>query len=76
MPGEFELISRFFSRPTRSAVLGPGDDGALLAPAAGMQIVITTDMLVEGTHFLPGTDPWPVSYTHLPTVLRTKSTWF
>ena len=62
MPGEFELISRFFSRPTRSAVLGPGDDGALLAPAAGTQLVITTDMLVEGTHFLPSTDPWQLGW--------------
>ncbi|SBT08458.1 thiamin-monophosphate kinase [Candidatus Accumulibacter aalborgensis] len=62
MPSEFELISRFFSRPTRQAVLGPGDDCALLAPSAGMHLVITTDMLVEGTHFLPGTDPWQLGW--------------
>jgi len=54
---EFSLIDRYFARPTPSAVLGPGDDCALLAPAPGMQLAVTTDMLVEGTHFLPGTDP-------------------
>ena len=57
MPSEFELIRRYFSRPTPQAVLGPGDDCALLAPSAGCELAITTDMLVEGSHFLPGTDP-------------------
>ncbi len=57
MPGEFELIRRYFSRPTPQAVLGPGDDCALLTPSPGMSLAITTDMLVEGTHFLPDTDP-------------------
>lgn len=57
MPGEFDLIARYFVRPTPSAVLGPGDDCALLAPTPGKQLAITTDMLVEGTHFLPVTDP-------------------
>lgn len=56
MGGEFALIDRFFKRPTPSAVLGPGDDCALLAPTPGKQLAVTTDMLVEGTHFLPGTD--------------------
>ncbi|MBL8394398.1 MAG: thiamine-phosphate kinase [Candidatus Accumulibacter sp.] len=57
MPSEFELIRRYFSRPTPRSVLGPGDDCALLTPAPGMELAITTDMLVEGTHFLPDTDP-------------------
>ncbi len=57
MPSEFELIRRHFSRPTPGAVLGPGDDCALVAPSAGMELAITTDMLVEGTHFLPTVDP-------------------
>ncbi len=54
---EFALIGRYFSRPTPSAVLGPGDDCALLAPSPGRQLAVTTDMLVAGTHFLPDTDP-------------------
>ncbi len=57
MPSEFDLIARYFARPTPQAVLGPGDDCALLAPAPGMELAITTDMLVSGTHFLPDTDP-------------------
>ena len=57
MAGEFALIDRFFARPTPSTVLGPGDDCALIEPTPGMQLAITTDMLVAGTHFLPGTDP-------------------
>ena len=57
MPSEFELIARHFARATPSAVLGPGDDCALVAPSPGMELAITTDMLVEGTHFLPDTDP-------------------
>lgn len=57
MPGEFDLIRRHFTRAAPSAVLGVGDDCALLAPSPGLQLAITTDMLVAGTHFLPGTDP-------------------
>jgi thiamine-monophosphate kinase len=55
--GEFELIKRFFTRPTPRAVLGVGDDCALLQPGVGMQLAISTDMLVEGRHFFPGVDP-------------------
>lgn len=57
MPSEFDLIRQFFTRPPRHAVLGVGDDGALIAPTAGCELVVSTDMLVEGTHFLPDTDP-------------------
>ena len=58
--GEFELIERFFKRtaPAGGAVaLGVGDDCALLQAAPGMQVAISTDMLVEGRHFLPDVDP-------------------
>ena len=54
--GEFDLIARYFTRPVRRAVLGVGDDCALLAPAPGMQLAISSDMLVEGRHFLPTVD--------------------
>jgi thiamine-monophosphate kinase len=57
MPGEFALIDRYFARPTPSAVLGPGDDCALVQPSPGMQLAVTTDMLVAGTHFFPDTNP-------------------
>lgn len=65
MPSEFELIARHFSRATPSALLGPGDDCALVAPAPGMELAITTDMLVEGTHFLPDTDPGQLGWKTL-----------
>ena len=58
--GEFELIERFFrraARPTDAVALGIGDDCALLQPAAGMQLAISTDMLVEGRHFFADVDP-------------------
>ncbi len=57
VPSEFELIDRYFTRPTRHTVLGVGDDGALIAPTPGLELVISTDMLVDGTHFLPDADP-------------------
>jgi thiamine-monophosphate kinase len=57
MPSEFALIDRYFRRPTRHTVLGVGDDGALLRPSAGCELVVSTDMLVAGTHFLPSADP-------------------
>ncbi len=55
--GEFDLIARFFSRPVRRAVLGGGDDCALLAPAPGQHLAVSSDMLVEGRHFLSTVPP-------------------
>ena len=55
--GEFDLIARYFTRPATRAVLGVGDDCALLQPAPGMQLAISSDMLVEGRHFFPDVDP-------------------
>ena len=55
--GEFDLIRRFFTRPTKNAVLGIGDDCALLQPTPGLQWAISSDMLVEGRHFLSTTRP-------------------
>jgi thiamine-monophosphate kinase len=57
MPSEFELIERHFKRPTRHTVLGVGDDGAVVRPGAGMELVVSTDMLVAGTHFLADAEP-------------------
>ncbi len=55
--GEFDLIARYFTRPVRRAVLGVGDDCALLVLAPGMQLATSCDMLVEGRHFLPTVAP-------------------
>nr|WP_202396644.1 thiamine-phosphate kinase [Delftia sp. CH05] len=51
------MIRRFFQRPVRRAALGVGDDCALLAPAPGMQLAVSSDMLVEGRHFFADVDP-------------------
>ena len=55
--GEFDLIARYFKRPTQRAVLGVGDDCALLAPTPGMHMAMSSDMLVEGRHFLSTVEP-------------------
>jgi thiamine-monophosphate kinase len=55
--GEFDLIERYFKRPARKAALGVGDDCALIMPTAGMQLAISSDMLVEGRHFLSTVHP-------------------
>ncbi len=59
MPSEFALIERYFRRAPRDpahTVLGVGDDAALVRPSPGCELVISTDMLVAGAHFLPDTD--------------------
>jgi len=57
MASEFEIIARHFTRPARSAVLGVGDDCAIVRVPAELAMALTTDLLAEGTHFLPGADP-------------------
>src|SRR6478735_8042546 len=55
--GEFELIERFFTRPARRATLGVGDDCALIEPTPGMTLAVSSDMLIEGRHFLSTVAP-------------------
>ena len=55
--GEFGLIAKYFQRPARQAVLGVGDDCALLAPTPGTHLAISSDMLVQGRHFFADVDP-------------------
>ena len=57
MLSEFDLIKQYFVRARAPrATLGIGDDCALLTPTAGMQMAISSDMLVEGRHFFAGAD--------------------
>jgi thiamine-monophosphate kinase len=62
---EFDLIQRYFTRATPGATLGVGDDAALLRVAAGMELAVSTDMLVCGTHFFPDADPYLLGYKTL-----------
>jgi thiamine-monophosphate kinase len=61
---EFELIRRFFSRPADSAmvVAGVGDDGAVLRPPAGRELVTVIDTMVAGTHFPAGMSARDIGY--------------
>ncbi|MGH8806884.1 MAG: thiamine-phosphate kinase [Noviherbaspirillum sp.] len=65
MLSEFDLIAQYFTRPPRDAkhvALGVGDDCALLTPSPGMQLAISSDMLVEGRHFFPDADPFKLGH--------------
>ena len=63
--GEFDLIARYFTRPASRAALGVGDDCALLQPAPGTQLAISSDMLVEGRHFFADADPFALGHRAL-----------
>jgi thiamine-monophosphate kinase len=62
---EFELIRRYFTRATPNALLGVGDDAALLQVSKGNVLAVSTDMLVCGTHFLPDADPFMLGHKTL-----------
>ncbi len=62
MPGEFDLIAKYFTRPAPDAVLGVGDDCALIAPTPGMELAISTDMLIAGRHFMPSDGPGTIGH--------------
>lgn len=55
--GEFDLIAKYFTRSVKRAALGVGDDCALFATSPGMQLAVSSDMLVEGRHFLSTVAP-------------------
>jgi len=65
MLSEFDLIAQFFTRPTPKVALGNGDDCALLTPSPGMQMAISCDMLVSGTHFFADADPGMLGHKSL-----------
>jgi thiamine-monophosphate kinase len=65
------LIDRYFTRPASSSglgsrtALGVGDDCALITPAAGMQLAISSDMLIEGRHFFLNANPLKLGHKAL-----------
>ncbi len=70
MTGEFDLIRRYclpladvVSRPW--VTLGTGDDCAVLQPPPGRQLVVSTDNLVAGRHFLPDMNPADIGWRAL-----------
>lgn len=61
--GEFELIAQCFAplAAAESGALGLLDDAAVLEIPAGDRLVVTTDALVAGIHFLAEPDPRDVA---------------
>ncbi|HYD98156.1 MAG TPA: thiamine-phosphate kinase [Alphaproteobacteria bacterium] len=59
MTGEFARIDRFFKPLARGfpGALGLANDGAVLAAPPGQEIVVTTDAMVAGIHFLADDPP-------------------
>ena len=62
---EFEIIRRFFTHRARGAVLGVGDDAAIVRARRGMELVVSADMLVSGRHFFPDADPAQLGHKSL-----------
>jgi len=65
MSSEFDLIHKYFTYPTRHTNLGIGDDAALISVANGMELVISTDMSVVGTHFFADAKPYNIGWKSL-----------
>ena len=65
MTPEFNLIKQYFTRPTRNTKLGVGDDAALISLPAGMELAISADMLVAGTHFFADCDAYQLGWKSL-----------
>ena len=59
LPGEFDLIARYFAPLAANApgALGLKDDAFTFQPPAGMELVLTTDALIADVHFLRSDPP-------------------
>lgn len=57
--GEERIIAEFLAPLTMgdAGALGLKDDCAVMMPPPGHELVLTTDSLIEGVHFLPGEIP-------------------
>ena len=62
---EFDLIRQHFIRTTHHTNLGVGDDAALISLSAGMELAVSADMLVAGTHFFADVDPFKLGWKSL-----------
>ena len=62
LSGEERLIARYF-RPLATApnALDLGDDAAVLTPPDGCDLVLTTDGVIAGVHFLPADTPQDIA---------------
>ncbi|WMJ08107.1 thiamine-phosphate kinase [Nitrosomonas sp. sh817] len=65
MCSEFDLIQRYFKKSYTNAILGIGDDAALIAVTPGHELALSTDTLVSGRHFFADADPYQLGYKSL-----------
>lgn len=65
MASEFDLIAQHFTRPTHQTKLGVGDDAALISVSPGMELAVSADMLVAGTHFFNDADAYKLGWKSL-----------
>lgn len=65
MTPEFNLIKQFFTRPTHNTNFGVGDDAALISLSTGMELAVSADMLVAGTHFFTDCDAYLLGWKSL-----------
>ena len=52
-----EILRDAGKAPAASLRLGIGDDAAIFNPPAGRELLLTSDQVIEGTHFLPALHP-------------------
>lgn len=62
---EFDLILQHFTRETHHTNLSVGDDAALISVESDMELAISADMLVAGTHFFPDADAYLLGWKSL-----------
>ncbi len=62
---EFDVIRHYFTRAPQHSELGVGDDAALIRVGANMELAISADMLVAGTHFFADADPYQLGWKAL-----------
>ncbi|ODS24289.1 thiamine-phosphate kinase [Candidatus Endobugula sertula] len=82
---EFDIINQYFNRaiaPESAVIKGIGDDGAIVSPTVGKQLVMSVDTMVAGCHFPENTSPFNIGSRALCTSLSdlaamgAKPLWF
>ncbi|MGZ0020371.1 thiamine-phosphate kinase [Nitrosomonas sp. wSCUT-2] len=65
MCSEFDLIQHYFKKARNDAVLGIGDDAALISVTPGHELALSTDTLVSGRHFFADANPHQLGHKSL-----------
>ncbi|WP_205520659.1 thiamine-phosphate kinase [Propylenella binzhouense] len=58
---ELDVIDRFLRPLAGEGAFGLFDDAARLTPSPGTELVLTTDMIAAGIHFLPDDPPFTIA---------------